>query len=151
LAVSLPQPGREFEYVEVDRNSLNLEEKVRYVDGSHADVVRFAVEGPPVERCAVRIGTAEGRDLGQDTIGEIQLRGPNVTAGYYNDEEANRELFTADGWLRTGDLGFFCEGQLVITGRLKDIIFVHGQNFYPHDLESIALACDKLELGKVVA
>ena len=148
LAVSLPVPGSEFEFVETDRNSLNPEQSVRYVNAGDPDAVRFAIEGPPVERCRVRIA-ADERDLGQDVIGEVQLRGPNVTAGYYNDAEATRELFTTDGWLRTGDLGFLYKGQVVITGRLKDIIFVNGQNFYPHDLEAVALTDDRLEIGKV--
>jgi acyl-CoA synthetase (AMP-forming)/AMP-acid ligase II len=151
LAVSLPKPGKEFEFVEVDRHSLNLGAKVRYTDANHPDKMRFAIEGPPVEQCAVRIGDASGKNLGADVIGEIQLQGANVTGGYYGDEESNRELFTADGWLHTGDLGFLYQGQVVVTGRLKDIIFVNGQNFYPHDLETIALTSDQLELGKIAA
>lgn len=58
---------------------------------------------------------------------------------------------TGDGWLKTGDLGFMHNGQLVITGRAKEIIFANGQNYYPHDLESLLHRVDKLELGKVVA
>lgn len=151
LAVSLPIPGREFEYVALDRRSLNIGQAVTEVSADHPDAVRFAVEGQPVERCAVRIGDGEGADLGPRVIGEIQLKGPNVTAGYYRDPDSNRELFTPDGWLRTGDLGLLHDGRLVITGRLKDIIFAHGQNYYPHDLEAIALEVEGLELGKVVA
>ncbi len=150
LAVSLPVPGAEFEYITVDRNSLNDAEPVQYVDKSHPQAVRFAIEGPPVERCALRIAGEDGQDYGQDTIGEIQLKGPNVTAGYYNDNEANQRLFTSDGWLRTGDLGLLYKGQVVVTGRLKDIIFANGQNYYPHDLEAIVLGVGALELGKVV-
>ncbi|HEX7027801.1 MAG TPA: non-ribosomal peptide synthetase [Gammaproteobacteria bacterium] len=151
LAASVPIPGKEFEHVIVDRNSLGPGETVRYMREDEPGAVKFAVEGPPVDHCGVRIGDADGNEYGADTVGEIQLKGPNVTAGYYNDPESNRELFTPDGWLRTGDLGLMHKGQLVITGRLKDIIFVNGQNYYPHDLEAIALAPGKLELGKVVA
>ena len=150
VAVSLPVPGRELDYVAVDRNSLTMGQRVRYVDADDANVVRLAIEGPPVDHCSVRIAGAEGRDLGQEVIGELQLQGANVTAGYYNDPEATRGLFTTDGWLHTGDLGFLHNGQVVVTGRLKDIIFVNGQNFYPHDLEAVALTDDRLEIGKVV-
>ncbi len=59
--------------------------------------------------------------------------------------------FTADGWLRTGDLGLMHGGELFISGRAKEIIFVNGQNYYPHDLEGIAQRAPGLELGKVVA
>jgi acyl-CoA synthetase (AMP-forming)/AMP-acid ligase II len=151
LGVSMPVPGSEFEHLEVHRNHLNPGEDIRRVDAADPDAVRFVMEGPPLERCAVRIGDAAARDLGEETVGEIQIKGPNVTGGYYNDEEANRELYTQDGWLRTGDLGFLYRGQVVVTGRLKDIIFANGQNFYPHDLEAIALNCEGLELGKVAA
>jgi acyl carrier protein len=59
-------------------------------------------------------------------------------------------LFTRDGWLRTGDIGFLDAGELVITGRSKDIIIVNGQNYYPHDLEEIIARIEGLDLGKVV-
>jgi acyl-CoA synthetase (AMP-forming)/AMP-acid ligase II len=150
VAVSLPVPGRELDYVAVDRNSLTMGQHVRYVDADDTNAVRLAIEGPPVEHCRVRIAGAKGRDLGQEVIGELQLQGANVTAGYYNDPDATRGLFTTDGWLHTGDLGFLRDGQVVVTGRLKDIIFVNGQNFYPHDLEAVALSDDRLEIGKVV-
>jgi acyl-CoA synthetase (AMP-forming)/AMP-acid ligase II len=151
LGVSMPVPGSEFEYLEVDRNHLNPGAKIRRVDASDPGLVRYVIEGPPLDRCSLRIGDDEGGDLGEETVGEIQIKGPNVTSGYYNDEAANRELHTADGWVKTGDLGFLYRGQVVVTGRQKDIIFANGQNFYPHDLEAIALGCAGLELGKVAA
>ena len=70
-------------------------------------------------------------------IGHIQLHGGSVTERVYGDAEATAELFTGDGWLRTGDCGVFVDGKLVITGRQKDIIIVNGQNYYPHDIEEI--------------
>ena len=66
------------------------------------------------------------------------MQGDNVTRGYFENPEANAAAFTADGWLRTGDLGLFHDGELYISGRAKEIIFVNGQNYYPHDLEAIA-------------
>jgi acyl-CoA synthetase (AMP-forming)/AMP-acid ligase II len=149
LGVSMPKPGGEFEYLEVDRNHLSPGDKIRPVDASSPDAVRFVIEGPPLDRCQARSGDAAGKDAGEEVVGEIQIRGPNVTAGYYNDEASNRELYTADSWLKTGDLGFLYRGQVVVTGRLKDIIFANGQNFYPHDIEAIALVCEGLELGKI--
>jgi len=81
----------------------------------------------------------------------VHMRGDNVTRGYYEDPEANAAAFTADGWLRTGDLGLVHGGELYISGRAKEIIFVNGQNYYPHDLEAIVQRVPGLELGKVVA
>ena len=83
-------------------------------------------------------------------VGHIQISGDNVTKGYYENPDANAKNFTADGWLRTGDLGMMKDGKLYITGRAKEIIFVNGQNYYPHDIESIAIRAEGMELGKVV-
>src|SRR6185312_8881545 len=63
----------------------------------------------------------------------------------------NAAAITPDGWVRTGDMGLYHQGELYICGRAKEIIFVNGQNYYPHDLESIAQRVEGLELGKVVA
>ncbi|MDH3953327.1 MAG: non-ribosomal peptide synthetase, partial [Gammaproteobacteria bacterium] len=79
-----------------------------------------------------------------------QLRGANVTERIYGDDAATASLFTEDGWLRTGDCGVCVDGDLVITGRQKDIIIVNGQNYYPHDIEEIVAQVDGLDLGKVV-
>jgi hypothetical protein len=82
-------------------------------------------------------------------VGHIHIRGENVTPGYFQDDASNAASFTADGWLRTGDLGLLHAGELYITGRDKEILFVNGQNYYPHDLERIAEQVPGLEAGKV--
>lgn len=78
----------------------------------------------------------------QDTIGEIWLAGPCVTQGYWQKQEETKEIFnafTADTregpFLRTGDLGFVNDGQLYVTGRLKDLIIIRGSNYFPQDIE----------------
>jgi hypothetical protein len=104
----------------------------------------------------VRIVDDADQELPESHVGHILIGGDNVTHGYYENPEANTKGFTgpdANGnrWLRTGDLGMMQAGKLFITGRAKEIIFVNGQNYYPHDIESIAIRADDLELGKVVA
>ena len=71
-------------------------------------------------------------------VGEIQVRGENVMAGYYRDEEATKNAFTEDGWLKTGDLGTIdSEGHIFIRGRSKDVILgANGQNIYPEEIEA---------------
>jgi len=151
LGVSLPIPGKEFEYVSVDRHAVKVGDQVTFLPVDHSDALHFAIEGPVVVDCEVKITDFNNATLPHNHIGEVQIRGANVTAGYYNDDAANAAAFTGGGWMNTGDVGFFYQDQLVITGRTKDIIFINGQNYYPHDLESIALRCPQLELGKVVA
>jgi acyl-CoA synthetase (AMP-forming)/AMP-acid ligase II len=81
------------------------------------------------------------------TVGEVWVAGPSVGAGYWRQRDATRRTFCArladgDGpFLRTGDLGFLDAGELFVTGRLKDVVFVRGRNLYPQDLEETAEAC----------
>jgi long-chain acyl-CoA synthetase len=71
--------------------------------------------------------------------GEIWAKGPNIMKGYYNEPALTREVLTADGWLKTGDLGIFDdEGYLSIKGRVKNMIVrANGENIYPEDIESV--------------
>ncbi len=101
--------------------------------GPAADGIRLAIVDPRTQqRCP------------EDTPGEIWIAGPSVSAGYWHQDEANRELFgqplpdDAGPWLRSGDLGYLHGGELFVTGRLKDLIIVRGRNLYPSDLEGLA-------------
>jgi fatty-acyl-CoA synthase len=70
--------------------------------------------------------------------GEICVESPGVMQGYYNNPEATRQVKSSDGWLRTGDLGFLdAAGYLYVTGRLKDVIIIGGENVIPVDIEEI--------------
>jgi acyl-CoA synthetase (AMP-forming)/AMP-acid ligase II/acyl carrier protein len=150
LAVTFPPAGKVFRAICVRRDCLGMGEIVQLVSPGSPDAVSFAIEGVPVPGCDVRIADEHSLAVAEDTIGAIQIRGENVTAGYYRDEISNATALVGDGWLDTGDMGFLHQGELVVTGRRKDIIFAHGINYYPHDLEAIALQSSRLELGKVV-
>ena len=83
--------------------------------------------------------------------GEIQVRGWNVMRGYYNNPEANAKAFTADGWLRTGDLGeLTADGRLRMSGRLKDVFRVGGENVAPAEVEEVLLAHPAVETAQVI-
>ena len=86
-----------------------------------------------------------------DRLGEIQVRGENVMVGYYKNPEATKEVFTEDGWLRTGDVGHMdMNGSITITDRKKDMILVSGFNVYPNEVENvIASMPGVLEVGVV--
>ncbi|MGW0534820.1 alpha/beta fold hydrolase [Streptomyces sp. NPDC003032] len=84
--------------------------------------------------------------------GEVQLRGPMVTDGYFNDDRATAQAFTADGWFRTGDLGRLgADGRLTLVGRTKDSIIVNGVNYYSHDLEAVLDELGEVKRGQVAA
>ena len=149
LAVAFPKWGQDYRAVHVDRHKLKVGDKVTYLKEDTSDTLSFPIVGFSVPDMNIRIGDLEGNAFEEDTIGSILISGPTVTQGYYYDEAATKAVMTPNGWLDTGDLGFMHNDELVITGRSKEIIFAHGQNYYPHDLESILIHSESIELGKV--
>ena len=150
VGVSFPEPGHEYDRITVDRHSLRVGDAYRAVDPADADAVSFVKVGNAIRDVSIRIADNEDRVLADGLIGNIQLFGDSVTEKIYGDAAATAELFTSDAWLLTGDCGVFVDGQLVITGRQKDIIIINGQNYYPHDIEEIVAHLDGLDLNRVV-
>ncbi len=150
VGVSFSPLGPEYERVIMDRHSLQIGAEYEAVAEDHPDAVSFVKVGSAIRDVDIRIADDDDKILEAGRIGNILLRGGSVTERIYGDPEATRELFTADGWLRTGDCGVMVDDALVITGRQKDIIIVNGQNYYPHDLEEIVAQLDGLDLNKVV-
>jgi acyl-CoA synthetase (AMP-forming)/AMP-acid ligase II/acyl carrier protein len=151
LAVSFPPPGAPMRTIALNRHRLGVGSPVELIDKGSRDAVQLISEGRAIPYCHVRIADDEDRALPEGQIGHLHMSGENVTRGYFESPEVNAATFTADGWLRTGDLALIHEGDLYVSGRAKEIIFVNGQNYYPHDLEGIAQRIEGLELGKVVA
>lgn len=93
--------------------------------------------GGPVLDTRIQITAPDGSALAEGQVGEVWSKGPGTFTGYYNDPEATAETLV-DGWLRTGDLGFLDSGELYLTGRLKDLLIIRGENLMPHELEWLA-------------
>ncbi|MEU9574440.1 non-ribosomal peptide synthetase [Streptomyces massasporeus] len=111
----------------------------------------FANLGTPVRDLRIRIADPEDRPLPEGQVGELQLRGPMITPGYYNNERATREAFTADGWFRSGDLGRLDGERLTLVGRSKGSIIVNGVNYFAHDIESVLEQLDGVARSYVAA
>jgi acyl-CoA synthetase (AMP-forming)/AMP-acid ligase II/acyl carrier protein len=150
VAVSFPEPGAPLRSVRLDRHQLTVGAPVRHVGAGDTGAVELMAVGRPIPHCELRIAGDDDTPLGAGHVGHIQIRGTNVTRGYFENAEANAALHTDDGWVRTGDLGVIDDGLLYVTGRAKEIIFVNGQNYYPHDLEAVAIRAEGMDLGKVV-
>ena len=102
---------------------------------------RDVTVGRPLPGVRIRVVGANGADAATGEVGEIQVRGPNVFAGYFRDPEATRAAFTDDGWFRTGDLGCVGDdGAWVVSGRLKDVIKRSGYTVHAGDVESALAA-----------
>jgi acyl-CoA synthetase (AMP-forming)/AMP-acid ligase II len=85
----------------------------------------------------MRVVDEDGRVLPEGAPGELQLRGPMLTSGYWNNPQATAEAFTADGWFRSGDLGRIDDGRLTLVGRSKDSVIVNGVSYFSHDVEAV--------------
>jgi fatty-acyl-CoA synthase len=83
-------------------------------------------------------------------VGELEIRGTSVTPGYYKDPTATAALFH-DEWLRTGDLAYLVDGELVLCGRIKDVIIVGGRNLFPEDVERAVADVHGVRAGNVIA
>ncbi|WP_296374626.1 AMP-binding protein [Pseudonocardia sp.] len=138
LVATLPPSGRAPVMEWVDREELAV--TGRAVPGTTRGLVGLGRAVPGME---VRIGAGESDGV----VGEVQLRGAMATSGYLGGEP----LFTDDGWMRSGDLGYLRDGELFFTGRLKEMITVAGRNVYPLDVEDAARDVDGVHKGRCVA
>ena len=99
--------------------------------------------GLPLPSIDIAIKDDDGNSLAQGESGEICIRGPNVMIGYYKQPEENKNAFTADGFMRTGDIGIMdARGYTTIVDRKKDMILVSGFNVFPSELENVISLCD---------
>jgi long-chain acyl-CoA synthetase len=113
--------------------------------GSNNPVTQTTFSGDigfPLPSIELAIKDDEGRNLAQGEAGEICIRGPNVMTGYYQQPEETAKAFTADGFMRTGDIGIMqANGRFKIVDRKKDMIIVSGFNVFPNELENVISTC----------
>lgn len=96
----------------------------------------------------LEVRSFEGKVEGERKVGRICLHGPSITPGYFHNALATQATFTDDGWLDTGDLGYWIGDQIVVTGRFKDLILWHGRNIWPQDIEWAAQAAAPSRCGR---
>jgi fatty-acyl-CoA synthase len=133
-----------------DRVDLQAMRAGQALPAGEGQVMELVSCGRPFPGHEIAVVSADGKALGERHVGEILLRGPSVTAGYFGDAEATAEGFSG-GWLHTGDLGYFAAGELYICGRAKDLIILNGKNYYPQDIERIVSRIDGVRDGQCVA
>lgn len=148
LAATFPKPSEGYATITVNRDALSVGKAVAITAASDPRAVTLMLVGHPVQGCDLRIAGDSNTALPDGSVGHVEIRGANVTSGYYHDPASTQTLISAGGWLDTGDLGFLSDRGLAITGRAKEILFVSGQNYYPHDLEAVIEKHAGLEPGK---
>jgi fatty-acyl-CoA synthase len=151
LAVSVPKIGAGFKVDRIERAAFESEGRALPARPEDPGALEFVNAGKPIPCVEVRIVDAEARDLAERAEGRLWFRGPAATSGYYRNPEATRELIQEGGWLDSGDLAYWADGELYITGRAKDMIIKAGRNIYPHEVEEIAGRVTEVRAGCVVA
>jgi fatty-acyl-CoA synthase len=96
---------------------------------------RFVLCGKVLPGHRLEVRGADGKVLGDREEGRIFVAGPSIMPGYFGEPEATHDVLSDDGWLDTGDLGYGLAGEIVVTGRAKDLIIVNGRNVWPQDIE----------------
>jgi fatty-acyl-CoA synthase len=148
---TFPPPLRGMVCDTVDRVVLEEKRFAEPADPSLDGARRLALLGRPVPGLEIRIvDPADGEELPERAVGELLIRGTSVTPGYYKRTDATAELLQ-DGWLHTGDLGYLLDGELVLCGRIKDVIIVGGRNVFPEDIERAVATIDGVRAGNVIA
>jgi len=149
IAGTFPEPFTGLRVDTVDRDALELQN--RAIPATGVGARPLALLGRPVPGLEIRVCDPFSRmPLDDRQAGELEIRGTSVTPGYYNHPEATAAAFH-DGWLRTGDLAYLVDGELVLCGRIKDMIIVAGRNVFPEDVERAVADVDGVRAGNVVA
>lgn len=140
LALSFSPDGQGAKEDAID--GLILEQEHRAVPATAASerVRHFVICGQMLPEHDIEVRDEQGNLLAERLVGRIFVRGPSLMLGYYGAPEETADVMSKDGWLDTGDLGYLVDGQIVITGRAKDLVIVNGRNVWPQDLEWAAEA-----------
>jgi fatty-acyl-CoA synthase len=148
---TFPEPMRGMVTDCVDRRVLETERYAAPVEPGTDGSRRFALLGKAIPGLEIRIVDPEtGAELKDREVGELEIRGTSVTSGYYKRPEANADLFH-EGWLCTGDLAYLLDEELVVCGRIKDVIIVGGRNVFPEDVERAVGGVEGVRAGNVIA
>jgi fatty-acyl-CoA synthase len=150
LAITFHDHDRPMVTDRVYASTLSVGKAVVAKPNSPLRTVELVGCGYPFPEHELRIVDESGRTLPERCVGEIITRGPSITKGYFGQPEATAQAYR-DGWLYTGDLGYVADGQLYICGRSKDLIIIHGVNYYPQDIEWAVAEVPGVQRGAVVA
>lgn len=156
IAGTFPRRGQGLRCDTVDREVLERSRVAKPVEITDPDDLavrarRLPLLGTAVPGLEMRVVDPDTREeVAERHVGELLLRGTSVTPGYYKRDDATAALFH-DGWLCTGDLAYVLDGELVLCGRIKDVIIVGGRNVFPEDIERAVGGLGGVRAGNVIA
>ena len=159
LAVTIPPPLRAPKIDRVERETFTSSGRAVAAAPGDTHAIAFVSSGGVLPRHELRIVDAFGNELPDRTEGFLWFRGPSATSGYYHNEAATDKLLPLGpakntdefAWVNSGDRAYRFEGEIYVTGRVKDIIIKGGRNLYPHEVEDLAARVEGLRRGCIVA
>ncbi len=159
LGVTIPPLNRGPLVDRVDREVFTAEGRAVAAATGDVTAISFVSSGRPFPLHEVRIVDASGKEVPDRTEGFLWFRGPSATSGYYHNPEATEKLLPMGpalhegeyAWVNSGDRAYFADGEIYVTGRVKDIIIKGGRNLYPHEVEELAARAEGIRKGCVVA
>ncbi len=156
LAISFARLDSEIKIDVVDKARMKLSQCA--VPASDKDITlhpekvrKFVACGKVLPGHEMIVRNDKGEVLGEREIGKVFIKGPSLMSCYYLNDEATSEVFGADGFMDTGDMGYMLDGQIVLTGRAKDMILHNGRNIWPQDIEWAVEQIEGLRSGDVAA
>jgi fatty-acyl-CoA synthase len=155
LAVSFSQPGKGLTVDHIDPAILAAKRQAIPVDpakdkGAYATKSTVSC-GQPMPEYQIQVRDGQGNVLPERHVGTLYVRGPSVMSGYFDNEDATRDVLSDDGWLNTGDVAYIANNNIFITGREKDLLIVNGRLVWPQDIESIAEQQPEVRMGDAAA
>jgi acyl carrier protein len=159
LGVTVPPLNRGPLIDRVDREIFTAQGRAVPATPDDPSAISFVSSGPPLPRHEVVIVDDHGNEVPDRSEGFLWFRGPSATAGYYRNPEATEKLLPLGpakksnefAWVNSGDRAYRADGEIYITGRVKDIIIKGGRNLYPHEVEELAGRADGIRKGCIVA
>ena len=152
LAISFPELGTPLTVDEVDMRHYTRSGIAQPASAVTSPEHKrgFVLCGRPLSGHDIEVRDEDGNAVGERAVGRIFIKGPSLTPGYFANPEASAEMYSGE-WLDTGDMGYFLDGQIVITGRAKDLIIINGRNIWPQDIEWAVEKVDGVRGGGVAA
>jgi 1-acyl-sn-glycerol-3-phosphate acyltransferase len=159
LAVTFPPVNRGPKVDRVERETFATEGRAIPAKAGDENAIGFVSSGVALPRHEVTIVDKDGREVPERTEGFLWFRGASATSGYFQNEEATAKLFSSGPtngageypWVNSGDRAYQADGEIYVTGRVKDIIIKGGRNLYPHEVEELASRAEGIRKGCVVA
>ncbi len=150
VGLAFPPVGRAPIVDRVQRLALSRDGRAIPAGADDATALEFVACGHPIPRHEVRIVDDADIEVPDRTEGRLQFKGPSATQGYFRNPEKTRALFDGE-WLESDDRAYIANGDIFITGRIKDIIIKAGRHIYPHELEEFVGGIDGVRKGCVAA